>query len=61
MPCSRERFTTVTLLTEVAVIRDAVYMELINLSKPHTTGGLRFSRKASVANVAQELLENTNF
>ena len=60
MPCSRERFTTVTLLTEVAVIRDAVYMELINLSKPPTTGGLRFSRKASAANVAQKLLENIN-
>ena len=33
----------------IAVIRDAVYTELINQSRPHTKSGLKFSRKASAA------------
>ena len=34
---------------QIAVIRDAVYTELINQSRLYTKGGLRFSRKASAA------------
>ena len=44
---------------EVAVIRDAVYTGLINKSRPHTTVGLWFSRKASAAMLHRNsVLEN---
>ena len=41
----------------IGVFGDAVYTELINQSRPHTTGGLRFS-ESKCCDVAQKLSEN---
>ena len=45
----------------MAVVKDAVYTELINQIRPHTTVGLRFSRKASAAMLHRNYWKIINF